>query len=90
MIIYDVKSCDYCKSTIAAGQRWVREKTYDPRSNGQVPVYHHYHAELFGGQEGSCWEKHQIDSEIAQTALTTAKWEAVRSESRGRLQVIKL
>ena len=32
MIIYDVKSCDYCKSTIAASQRWVREKTYDPRS----------------------------------------------------------
>ena len=60
MIIYDVKSCDYCKSTIAASQRWVREKTYDPRSNSQVPVYHHYHAELFGGQEGSCWEKHQI------------------------------
>jgi hypothetical protein len=73
MIGYGVKSCDYCRSSIAAGQRWVREKIYDPRSSGQDPVYHHFHAEPFGGQEGSCWEEHQMEREIARTAVTATK-----------------
>jgi hypothetical protein len=35
MVVYDVKSCDYCQSSIATDQRWVREKIYDSRSDGQ-------------------------------------------------------
>jgi hypothetical protein len=54
MIVYDVKSCDCCQSSIARGLRWVREKIYDPRSDGQNPAYRHFHAEPFGGLEGSC------------------------------------
>lgn len=30
MIGYDVRFCDYCRCSIVAGQRWVREKIYDP------------------------------------------------------------
>jgi len=71
MIVYNAKSCDHCQSSIAAGQRWVREKIYDPPSNGQEPVYYHFHAELFGGQEGSCWEKHQMEREIHRAVTAT-------------------
>jgi len=77
MFVYNVKSCDYCQSPIAAGQRWVREKIYNPRPNGQDPSYHHFHAEPFGGQEGSCWEKHQMDGEIARIAAITTNWAPV-------------
>jgi hypothetical protein len=71
MIVCNAKSCDQCQSSIAPGQRWVREKIYDPRSNGQEPVYYHFHAELFGGQEGSCWEKHQMEREIPRAVKAT-------------------
>jgi NMD protein affecting ribosome stability and mRNA decay len=73
MILYDVKYCDTCQSSIATGQRWVREKIYNPRSNNQEPAYHHFHAEPFDGQEASCWEKHQMEREIARTAGATTK-----------------
>jgi hypothetical protein len=72
----DMKSCDYCQSSIATGQRWVREKIYDPRGDGQNPAYRHFHAEPFGGQDGSCWEKHQIKREIARVAVTATNWAA--------------
>jgi hypothetical protein len=76
MIVYDVKSCDYCQSSIATGQRWVREKIYDPRSDGQNSAYRHFHAEPFGGQERSCWQKQQMEREIARVAVTTTNWAA--------------
>ena len=68
MIMYCVKYCDYCNSSIAACQRWVREKIYNPLLDGRDPAYHHYHAEPFVGDKGSCWEKHQMEREIARTA----------------------
>jgi len=74
MSVFNVKSCDYCQSSIALGQRWVREKIYDPQSNGQDPAYHNFHAEPFGEQEESCWEKYQMEREIARTAMTATQW----------------
>jgi hypothetical protein len=68
MICYSLKYCDYCRSSVAAGQRWVREKIYNPRLDSRDWAYHHYHAELFDGEEGSCWEKHQLEKEIARTS----------------------
>jgi hypothetical protein len=74
MITSDIRFCDRCQSSIAAGQRWVRQKIYDPGSNRQDPAYLHFHAEPFREQEGSCWEKHQMEREIARTAMTAVKW----------------
>jgi hypothetical protein len=70
--VYNVKYCDYCHSSVAEGQRWVREKVYNPRFDSQDPAYHHYHAEPFVGQEGSCWEKHQMEKEVARLSLMRA------------------
>jgi hypothetical protein len=68
MIVYDVKYCDYCRSSIASGQRWVRQKIYNPRLDGHDTTYHHYHAEPFAGQSESCWEKRQMERETARIA----------------------
>jgi len=68
MIRYNVKYCDYCRSSVVAGQRWVREKIYNPHLDSGDWTYRHYHAELLDGQEGSCWEKHQMEKELAQTS----------------------
>jgi hypothetical protein len=65
-----VNQCEYCRSEILTGQRWVREKIYAPES--QSPSYHRYHAELFAGQEASCWEKHQMEREFARTTAYAA------------------
>jgi hypothetical protein len=70
MIACSVNQCDCCHSPIASGQRWVRQKIYDPALNGRDPSYHHYHAEPFAGQETSCWEKHLI--ELARTNACAA------------------
>jgi hypothetical protein len=70
MIVY--WQCDHCKSSIVSGQRWVREKIYEPTLNGRYPSYHRYHAEHFAGQEVSCWEKHQVEREIARTTAYAA------------------
>jgi len=59
--------CAYCQSPIVPGQRWVREKIYDPALDGRDASYVRYHSEPFAGQEESCWEKHQIEQEIART-----------------------
>ena len=58
--------CAYCRTPIASGERWEREKIYDPALNGRDPSYHRYHAEPFAGQEISCWEKH-METKISQT-----------------------
>jgi hypothetical protein len=65
MVVYCAKQCAYCGSSIGPGQRWVREKIHDPSRNGGDASYRRYHAELFAGQEVSCWEKHQMEQEIA-------------------------
>ena len=72
MILFFAHQCDYCRSSIVSGQRWVREKIYDPALNGRAPGYHRYHAELFPGQETSCWEKHQMEREIARATACAA------------------
>ena len=61
MTVDTSKQCAYCRSPIVSGQRWVREKIYEAALNDRDPSYHRYHAELFAGQEGSCWEKHQME-----------------------------
>jgi hypothetical protein len=65
MVVYCANQCAYCGSSIVPGQRWVREKIYDPSRNGGNASYRRYHAELFAGQDVSCWEKHQMAQEIA-------------------------
>jgi hypothetical protein len=55
--------CAYCGSPIEEGQRWVREKIFEPAFTGLDPTYLRYHVELFPGQELSCWEKHQMKVE---------------------------
>jgi hypothetical protein len=64
-MIYDYSSkCAYCGSPIEAGQKWVREKIYELAPVHGTPNYHRYHAELFDGQELSCWEKHWMETEL--------------------------
>lgn len=64
--------CVYCLSPIVSGQRWVREKIYEPStSNG--PRYRRYHADLFAEEELSCWEKHELELEFARTARTALR-----------------
>jgi hypothetical protein len=65
MIADCASRCAHCQSPIVAGQRWVREKIYDPALDGRAANY--VHSEPFAGQEGSCWEKHQMELEIART-----------------------
>jgi hypothetical protein len=70
MIACVSNQCDYCRSSIVLGQRWVREKIYDPALNN--PSYHRYHSEVSAGQEVSCWEKHLMEREIARTTAYAA------------------
>jgi hypothetical protein len=72
MIVCFANQCDYCRSSIVSGQRWVREKTYDVALHGRDPNYHRYHAEPFAGQERSCWEKRVMEREIARTTAYAA------------------
>jgi hypothetical protein len=64
--------CAYCLSPIVSGQRWVREKIYEP-SVGNGPCYRRYHADLFANEELSCWEKHAMELETARTARTALR-----------------
>jgi hypothetical protein len=75
----DIKICDFCRLSIAAGQRWVRKKAYDAGSNCRDPAYRHFHAERFEGQQGSCWEELLMEREIARTAAVTPNGMASRS-----------
>jgi hypothetical protein len=72
MIDCFARQCDYCRSSIVSGQRWVREKIYDPALNSRDPSYHCYHAEPFEGQEGSCWEKYEMEREMVRTTAYAA------------------
>jgi hypothetical protein len=65
------RECAYCRWPIASGQRWVREKIYEPFT-GDGPHYHRYHSDLFEGEELSCWEKREMERENARTALRAA------------------
>ena len=67
-MIIAANKCAYCGSPIEEGQRWVREKIYEVAFTGRDPRYHRYHAELFEGQELSCWEKHEMEKEVARIA----------------------
>jgi hypothetical protein len=60
--------CAHCAAEIEAGQRWVREKVYEPALAGPEPRYRRYHAELFEGQELSCWERHLLQLNSARLA----------------------
>ena len=72
MIVCFANQCAYCRSSIAPGQRWVREKIYAPALDGRDPSYYRYHAELFATQQESCWEKHQLEREMARTTAYAA------------------
>jgi len=82
MFVCCARQCAYCRSSIVSGQRWVREKIYDPALNGRDPSYHRYHAEPFAGQEGSCWEKHQMEQEMAQTTPTPPRGQSEQLENK--------
>lgn len=64
--------CAYCLSSIVSGQRWVREKIYEPSANNDAR-YRRYHAALFGDEELSCWEKHVLELEFSRTARTAVR-----------------
>lgn len=64
--------CAYCQSPIASGDRWVREKVYESAYTAGGPHYLRYHADLFAGEEVNCWEKHQMELEIARTKARAA------------------
>jgi hypothetical protein len=60
--------CAHCAAEIEAGQRWVREKVYEPALAGREPRYRRYHAELFDGQKLSCWETRLLQLDSARLA----------------------
>jgi hypothetical protein len=55
--------CAHCGSPIEEGQRWVREKLFEPAFTGLDPTYLRYHVELFAGNKLSCWENHLMELE---------------------------
>lgn len=63
-----MRFCDYCRSSIGEGQRWVRQKNYNPHPDSQGPSYRHYHSEPFDGERESCWEKRLMEQELARKA----------------------
>jgi hypothetical protein len=67
--VFTLRECAYCLWPIATEQRWVREKIYEPFS-GNLPRYHHYHADLYGDEALSCWERHQMN--VTRTARTVS------------------
>jgi hypothetical protein len=51
----------------------VREKVYDPvPQTGREPRYRRFHAEVFSGEELSCWERHQLQQEMARSVARAA------------------
>jgi hypothetical protein len=72
MIVCSANQCAYCRAPILPGQRWVREKIFDPALKGGDASYHRYHAELLAGEQGSCWEKRQMEQEITRTTANAA------------------
>jgi len=73
MSFHHLSKCGYCSSSIIEGQRWVREKIFDSAcNNGGEPKYQRYHAEVFAGEQLSCWERHLMQLEIARTTPRAA------------------
>jgi len=72
MSICGPHECAFCRSPIAAGQRWVRMKIYESAYTAGGPQYLRFHADLFVSQKVSCWEKHQMEIEIARTIMRAA------------------
>jgi hypothetical protein len=65
MSTHYLNECGYCGSSIVDGQRWVREKIFDSAcKNGDEPKYKRYHAEVFAGDQRSCWEEHLMQLEM--------------------------
>lgn len=60
--VFNTHECAYCRSSIAAGQRWVREKILDAFVANDAR-YRRFHADLFGEEVLSCWEKHQLEAD---------------------------
>ena len=75
MIGNNIRFCDYCQCSILVGQRWVREKVYAPLRAIQSPTYRHFHAELRGGQDVSCWERSWMERQIARASDSGREWE---------------
>jgi hypothetical protein len=73
-MIICVTQCAYCQSPILSGERWVREKIYNPALDGRDPSYRRYHAEPSAGEEASCWEKHQMETVIRQSNAHADGW----------------
>jgi hypothetical protein len=71
-MIFNSGGCAYCGSPIEEGQRWVREKVYEPAFTGRDPFYRRYHADLFPGHGLSCWEKNELEVEIARIKACAA------------------
>ena len=69
VVTFTQHECAYCRAPIALGERWVREKIYEPFTSPH-PRYRRYHADLSEGEQLSCWEKHEIELD---TARTTAR-----------------
>jgi NMD protein affecting ribosome stability and mRNA decay len=68
MVVSHVNICTRCGAEIETGQRWVREKVYEPALAGLEPQYRRYHAELFDGQQLSCWERHLLQADSGRLA----------------------
>jgi len=64
--------CAYCGSPIEEEQRWVREKIFEPALTVLDPTYVRYHADLFPGQELSCWEKHELEMDNSRITARAA------------------
>ena len=68
MVASHANICAHCGAEIETGQRWVREKVYEPALAGRQPQYRRYHAELSDGQELSCWERHLLRADSGRLA----------------------
>jgi hypothetical protein len=60
----NAKYCDFCHSSIVSGQMWVRQKIHNLTSDGPNTGYLYFHADPFGRESESCWEKHEIEREL--------------------------
>jgi hypothetical protein len=93
MIVCYVNRCNYCRSVIVAGQRWVREKIHDPALNGRQPSYTATISELFAGQEvdgtGNC-PNHSLRRlermlrTIGGKAMFLSSFDILRKDRRGK------
>ena len=70
-VAFNGHECAHCRQPIVSGERWVREKIYEPVA-GDAPRYQRYHADLFADENLSCWEKHQLQPEGSRAAESPA------------------